>query len=322
MRRGLLLVLLCTLAPGATAAPQGSEPQQRSVPLLGVFGNADRFQQLTGQRSTVRHAIVGWDQGRTWGKPLPRLLQGMRPVPMLAFGTSKGWPSPREAITPAGIAAGKGDAFLIALNRAISGFGGRVYLRPLAEMNGHWNVYSAFDANGSARGRSHSTAMFRKAFARIYLIAHGGPEAADGLRRLGLPPVSARLAPNPELRVIWNPQGFGAPNLRANAPQAYYPGDPYVDVVGNDLYNQGHKAAWKAAEALYRAHPSKPYAFPEWGLRGIDDPRFVARMVRFVRTHSRVELISFYDSTRGSTWDLESKPRSRAAYRRLVTPLG
>jgi Glycosyl hydrolase family 26 len=315
----LLLLLLCTFA----AAPAGSAaPQRETKPLLGVLGDADRFRQLTGQRSTVRHAIIGWDQGRTWGKPLPRLLQRLRPIPMLGLGTSKGWPNRREAITPAGIAAGRGDAFLVALNRAIHGFRGRVYLRPLAEMNAHWNVYSAFDANGASRGRSHSTAAFRKAFARIYVIAHGGTGVAASLRRLGLPPVRARLAANPRLRVIWNPQGFGAPNTRANAAQAYYPGDRYVDVVGNDLYHQNHKAEWSAADALYRAHPSKPYAFPEWGLWGIDDPRFVARMVRFVRSHRRVELISFYDAKRGSTWDLASKPRSRAAYRRLVRALG
>ena len=84
-------------------------------------------------------------------------------------------PARQPAITPAGIAAGKGDAFLIALNRAVAGFGGRVYLRPLAEMNGHWNVYSAFNQNGSPRGPAYSTATFRKAFARISVIVHGGP---------------------------------------------------------------------------------------------------------------------------------------------------
>ena len=217
----------------------------------------------------------------------------------------------------AGIAAGKGDGFLVALNRAISGFGGRVYLRPLAEMNGHWNVYSAFDQNGSSRGPAYSTATFRKAFARIYVIAHGGPDAAAALRRLGLPPVRGELAANPELRVIWNPQGYGAPDIPANSAQAYYPGDAYVDVVGNDLYDQGFKA-----ESLYRAHPSKPHAFPEWGLWAIDDPAFVERMGTFVRTHPRVELIAYFDSKSGSTWDLASKPRSRLAYRRLITTLG
>ena len=306
---------MLALAHGAAAAPE------RSAPLLGVFGNADRFHQLTGQRSTVRHAIIGWDQGRTWGKPLPQLLQRLRPVPMLGFGTSKGWPDKREAITPGGIAAGKGDPFLVALNRAIHGFGRRVYLRPLAEMNAHWNAYSAFDRNGSPRGRAYSTATFRKAFARISLIARGGPDVSASLRRLGLPPVSARLASNSEVRVIWNPQGYGAPSIRANSAQAYYPGDRYVDVVGNDLYHQGSKAEWKAAEALYRAHPTKPYAFPEWGLWAVDRPGFVARMARFVRTHPRVELIAYFDSKPGSTWDLASKPRSRAAYRSLIARL-
>ena len=323
MRRGLLLVLLCSLAlaPAVLVGVAASAPRQQT-PLLGVFGNAGRFEQLTGQRSTVKHVIIGWEQGLTWGTKLPRLLSQLRPVPMLGFGTSKGWPRRQEAITPAGIASGKGDGFLIALNRAIAGFGGRVYLRPLAEMNAHWNAYAAFNANGSSRGPAYSTATFRKAFARIYLIAHGGPDVDAGLQRLGLPGVSARLAPNPALRVIWNPQGYGAPHIPANSAQAYYPGDRYVDVVGNDLYDQGFKAEWEAAEALYRAHPSKPYAFPEWGLWDIDDPSFVERMARFVRSHPRLELISYYDSKPGSTWDLASKPRSKAAYRRLIAKLG
>ena len=49
-----------------------------------------------------------------------------------------------------------------------------MYVRPLAEMNGHWNAYCAFTKT-VARRRGHSTAEFQKAFARIYLIVHGGP---------------------------------------------------------------------------------------------------------------------------------------------------
>jgi hypothetical protein len=43
---------------------------------------------------------------------------------------------------------------------------------------------------------------------------------------------------------------------------------------------------------------------------------------KFVRTHRRVELLSWFDSTPGSIWDLGSKPKSRAAYRRFIVPLG
>src|SRR5262249_1529076 len=157
-----------------------------------------------------------------------------------------------------------------------------------------WNDYCAFTSSGKSKGPQYSTAAFRKAFARIYVILHGGPAAQvdPKLRRLGLPPLGRDLPVNqaPELKVVWNPQGYGAPNIPPNSAQAYYPGDAYVDLVGNDLYDIRGKAEWAAAEALYRAHPSKPYGFPEWGLWGLDDPKFVRTMAQFVKTHKRVEL--------------------------------
>jgi hypothetical protein len=127
----------------------------------------------------------------------------------------------------------------------------------------------------------------------------------------------------PKLRVVWNPQGFGAPDVPANSAQAYYPGDSYVDVVGDDLYDiRGHGATWAAAEALYKAHPSKSFAFPEWGVWGFDDPAFVRSMATFVKRHRRVEFIAYFSGNAGSVWDLASKPASRAAYRALIVPLG
>jgi hypothetical protein len=108
------------------------------------------------------------------------------------------------------------------------------------------------------------------------------------------------------------PQGYGSPNIPGNSAQTYYPGDAFVDVVGNDLYNIGFKAEWRAAERLYRAHPSKPYAFPEWGNWGIDDPAFVQKMAAWVRSRRRVELLAWLESRAGSIFDLASKPRSLA----------
>ena len=45
-------------------------------------------------------------------------------------------------------------------------------------------------------------------------------------------------------------------------------------------------------------------------------------MATFVRTHPRVELIAYYSGDAGSVFDLSSKPQARAAYRRLIVPLG
>jgi hypothetical protein len=196
-----------------------------------------------------------------------------------------------------------------------------VYIRPLGEMNGHWNPYSAFDRSGAPRGADHSTAAFRKAFARIYLIMHGGPNVNGELHALGLPPVASDVPESPNVEVVWNPQGFGSPDVPGNRAQAYYPGDRFVDVVGDDLYDIGGKAEWSAADRLYRAHRSKPFAFPEWGLWGIDDPVFVQRMAGFVKTHPRTRMISYFNGKPGSVFDLASKPRSIAAYKRYILPL-
>ena len=279
---------------------------------LGVLGSAERFQQLTGQRSTVRQVFAGFHQGAA----LPRILANLRPVPMLALK-----PGP---ISTLDVAQGRADSFLLQLNAALAGFGGLVYVRPMPEMNGHWNEYCAFNRDGSSRGPRYSTEAFRKAFARVALLARGGSAGylTARLRKLGLPGVAGDL-PRTQARIVWNPQGFGNPDLPTNSAQAYFPGNAYVDVVANDLYRQVRGApAWDANERLYAAHPEKPYAIAEWGLWGIDDPEFVERMAAFVKGHPRMELLAYFSSRPGSPWDLASKPRSLAAYRRLITPLG
>ncbi|MHB8641323.1 MAG: glycosyl hydrolase [Gaiellaceae bacterium] len=310
-RVAAVLLLVLVLAPSALGKT-----------ILGLKGQAARFESLTGQHTTVGHLIVGWGQGASWGSPFATLFETMGEIPMLGLSTRRG---SLEAITPAQLAAGKGDDYLIALNAAIAAWGKPIYIRPFGEMNGYWNAYCAFTSSGKAKP-GHLTASFRKAFARLYLIVHGGPaiELDAKLRKLGLPPVGRDLPlnPAPATKVIWNPQGFGNPNTKANSAQAYYPGDAYVDVVGNDLYDIRGKAEWAANEVLYRAHPKKPYAIPEWGLWGIDDPDFVRRMGAFARSHPRLELLAYFESVPGSVFDLATKPRSRAAYRSEITPLG
>ena len=142
------------------------------------------------------------------------------------------------------------------------------------------------------------------------------------LKRLGLPGIGSSDLPKTKARLVWNPQGYGSPDLPGNSAQAYYPGDAFVDVVANDLYRQSTGAAWEANEALYRLHPNKPYAIAEWGLWGIDDPAFIQQMAAFVRSHARIEFVSWFNAKQGTIFDLANKPRSRAAYRRLITPLG
>ena len=45
-------------------------------------------------------------------------------------------------------------------------------------------------------------------------------------------------------------------------------------------------------------------------------------MARFARTHKRLELLVYVNGKPGSLFDLAARPRSRATYRSLITPLG
>jgi hypothetical protein len=307
LRTLVLLVVLGLLPVTARAATARGHLQ------LGVLGNPQRFDGQTGQHSRTRLIIVGWGQGST-PEYFTQLLSSMLEQPMIGINA--------DSISPQQIAHGVGDEFLVAINQALAQFHRPVYIRPLAEMNGHWNAYSAYNHDGSSRGASYSTAAFKNAFARIYLIVHGSASANARLHALHLPSVHGALMPAPRVQVVWNPQGYGSPDLPGNTAQAYYPGDAYVDVVGDDLYDIGGKVEWPAADALYAAHPTKPFSLPEWGLWRIDDPSFVTAMAAFLRTHPRTIVANYYSGSAGSIFDLADKPRSRAAYRAAIAPLG
>ena len=318
------LVVLFPLVPSGVGMPAVSSL------LLGIKGDPGRFQGQTGQRSAIRQVFISWDQGRTFGKKIPVLLASLRPIPMVHIGTG-GPRGEREAIKPLQIANGAGDAFLIALNEGIAVHEGLVYLRLLAEMNHHQRFHAAFREDGTSKGPQYSSAAYRKAFARMYVILHGGPRTAinAALRRLGLPALvggDTDLAENPrsELRIVWNPLGGGGPDIPANAATNFYPGDRYVDVVGNDMYTSNGVYSAAKNEALYafaRAH-GKPYALPEFGLAGGDFPDFIRYICGFIRGHARIELAAYYEAKGASRYDLATKPASKQAYRRCLTPLG
>jgi hypothetical protein len=303
------------------AAAVAFVPAANAGIILGVHGNPGRFAAQTGQQSRIHHTFMNFAQGDA----LARIVSSMGPLPLLALNTGAYGKS--ETATPRGIATGRNDTFLFQLNAVVDAWpGDRFYLRPLPEMNAHWEATCAYNSNGTLRDAAHSTRWTRRALARISVIVRGGTHTAINakLAKLGLPGVKRDLpVTTPKLRIVWNPQGFGAPNVRGNSAQAYYPGDAYVDVIGNDLYDiRGHGATWAAAQALYKAHPTKAYAFPEWGVWGFDDPAFIRAMATWVKQHRRVEFIAYNSGRNGSVFDLASKPASRAAYRALITPLG
>lgn len=307
MRRLGVLALTLGLVPGALA---GSDAVR---PLLGIAGDPGRFHDQTGQTSVVRSVFLGWGQGQAYGSRFARIFEEFGPIPMLHLGTGGGPRVRREVITPLQIARGAGDSYVIALNTAIAEFGKLMYVRPMAEMNNPKTFYSYERKKDAA----HAPAAYKLAFCRIFVLLHGGPAAVIDarLKALGLPVVAKDLPLNayPLLRVIWNPvAGQGG-------HEKYYPGDKCTDLVGNDIYTLGSMGAM---EKLYNDHPRKKFSLPEWGLEGEDVPEFAEAVCKFIKTHRRTEMAAYFQAKPGSPYDLGDKPKSRAAYRRCITPLG
>jgi hypothetical protein len=319
LRRSLLLAAVVSLSAAAPAQAGGFLPPRGDV-WHGVAGgwSPDSFARETGRTPEVFQLFAEWgnvdwaiERGDASGARL-----------MIHLSTNRG-PGTRERITPAQIAAGRGDAFLVRFGDRIAARGKPFYLRLMAEMNGPWNAYCAFDANGRPRP-GHSTGQFRQAWRRIALILRGGPkERVDArLERLRMPATRAggeELARAP-VALMWVPHNATALNTRANQPRAYWPGGAYVDWVGTDFYGQNPN--WAALERIYRAFPGKPFVFGEWALWGRDDPSFVRRVFAFARTHPRVRMLVYNQGVRtNGPFRLRRYPRARRALRAALRRL-
>ncbi len=256
-------------------------------------GSPGAFQRQVGKHP----AIFGYFAN--WGEMLGQQIDEARAARARLFvhiSTDVGYGGgARETISPGAIAHGAGDGYLIALGAQLAGSGRPAYIALLPEMNQANNAYCAFNADGSARDAHHSTAAYRQAWRRSVLVLRGGPVATIDrrLRALGLPAVrtpQATLA-RPRVAFMWAPQTAGTPEVAANEPAAYYPGAPYVDIVGTDFYSAFPNFA--GLTRLYAHYPSKPFGFNEWAMWRSGAPAFVAELFAFVRTHRRVGVMLY-----------------------------
>lgn len=289
-----------------------------------VFTGVSGGEYPSGFNRGVRKHQAIFQTFTLWGYRPDRVIArslAARARPMIHISTA----GPRgEVISPLGIARGRGDAYLIDLNRIAAASGHVLYVRLMAEMNAYWNPYSAFDASGRSRGRSHSTRAFRQAWRRVVTIVRGGARVRIDrrLRALGLPRVRSgrrRLA-RPKVSFLWVPQVAGAPDTRANGPHAYWPGRRYVDWVGTDFYSKFPN--WSGLSRLYASYPRKPFVFGEWAVWGGDHSSFVDDFFGWVRRHPRARMLMYNQGVRaGGPFRLSHYPRSRRALaRRLAAP--
>src|SRR5581483_1741142 len=240
LRRRLAFVTPILAAVAAACVPTTSRaaaflPAPHQI-FQGVAGQPiSSYEQATGKHPAVYQVFSAW------GEYLPGIFQDAAAAQarlMIHITTASG---PQEVISPAAIARGEGDSWLIALNNAIYASGRITYVRLMAEMDNANNPYSAYSSDGSYRGGAHSQAAWKQAWRRVTLILRGGPLASIDarLRALGMPPLHASAdLPAPPVAMLWVPMTGGSPNIAGNQPGNYWPGAQWVDWVGTDFYSK------------------------------------------------------------------------------------
>ncbi|HEV3229507.1 MAG TPA: hypothetical protein VGY97_08540 [Solirubrobacteraceae bacterium] len=315
---GLALACLGALTLSSAAAFGSAFLPPAGQVFAGVGGGKtdDSFVHQTGAQPSVFQVFIAWGQQNHY---FLHRADGAHARLMIHLSTAWGADRP-QLITPAQIAEGRGDDYLLWLGQQLADHGQPVYVRLMAEMNGH-TPYSAYDsATGRRRGAGNSTSAFRQAWRRVTLILRGGPLAQvnTALAALHEPPVrhaGGDLPPAP-VAMLWVPQVAGAPDIPANSPRAYWPGSDYVDWIGTDFYSRFPN--WSGLERFYRtrAFAGKPFVFGEWAIWGSDDPGFVRRLFGWSRSHPRVRMLVYNQGEQpGGVLRLDRYPRAARALR-------
>ena len=314
-----LLALLPAAATGGNRYVPPGDGIYAGVSDTGQRSDYIEFSDAVGAHVPVLQSFERWGY---WPGEAQRFWRLTSTRGMLSISTSPCYEC-EELVSPREIRRGTSDAYLLRMNSRLARWGQPVYIRLLPEMNGHWNPYSAFNADGSSRGPSHSTAQFRKAWRRAVLIIRGGRTKAINrrLRKSGMPPINPRKVqpgrrlPRPRVSFLWVPQTFGSPNLRANRPRAYWPGARYVDWVGADIY--GAFPNFAELGSFYRDFRRKPFVIGEWSPWDSDDPAFVRRLHRWVEGHGRARMLVYFQGFgEGNPFEIQRYPASEAALAR------
>jgi hypothetical protein len=316
---GLALLVAPAAAAAASFVPPGEQVYWGGQ---GGYSQAHirDFAQQSGKHPAVFNYFISWramESSFHWLSFRLADARAQETAAMLSVAPEDTGLSPRD------LARGKGDAFLVGLNRLLAAHGEVTYLRPLSEMNNANNSYAPYDQSGRSRGPANAVGQLKNAWRRIALITRGGEVAAIDaqLRRLHMPPVrtAAGELPRSAVALMWVPLSYGNPEIAKNHPGNFWPGGRYVDWVGTTWYSPYKATA--AMRSFYNGRPwrAKPFAFAEWGVWGRDDPGFVHQFFGFLKAHPRVRMAVYYQSALlKPEFRLSTHPRSRAALRQAV----
>lgn len=327
------LLALCMLAAPATGKPYVPRNGQLYHGVSDT-GHAKDFRSFRGQvkaHPAVLQEFFHWDVSLTGSKATNRWRK-TNTLGVVSMST-KLPANGRPDISPQAIAKGRGDHYLLRLNEITGNLNRPTYMRLMPEMNGHWNPYSAFNANGSRRGSRYETSDFKRAWRRTVLIVQGGSRSRVNkkLQRNHLPRIFRahsnhahvyqqqdvpRMLEHPKIAFMWVPQTFGSPNVPGNQPQDYWPGDRFVDWVGADIFSK-FQTAFDDLQAFYRRYDNNPFVIGEYSpWDGDPGGGFTRKLLTWAEHHGRVRMLIYYRSvTADNEYAINRYPAAKSVLR-------
>ncbi len=321
----LLLLLFAAPARAALSLVPPKPDLLLGVSDQGTTESYERFTQLTGKHSALLETYFSW--GNSFNRAYERWRETeTRPIVHISTQNAQ---TLAELITPEQIALGDGDEYLMQMNRFFATHNLPAYIRPLGEPNRCLNAWSGVECDGKLKGGEYSTLWYKEAFRRIVAIVRGG-QSLEGINsilteQLGLPPLQRKKGPPPNelpeapVSIIWSPLPAGSPRVKGNFPGNYWPGAQWVDWVGTDFYSK--YPVWKDLNRFYEAKQwsRKPVAITEWAVQEEDEPRFAKRLIYWIVTHRRVQMLDYYQGFGpGNVYELGLYPRTANVVRRKI----
>jgi hypothetical protein len=316
MRRALsipraALVLVALLAAGGSGPPAAGAIRPVAHPVaLGVTTHGVSSSSRHPGRALRRYAahvggmprVVMWYQ--TWYAGPLVVRRVMDPVenhgaiPMITWMPLA---APSKAVSLAGIAAGKDDAYLKQSAADARAWGHRFLVRPFHEMNGRWTPWAVGSGGRTAQ-------QFVAAWRHIVSVF--------------------RSAGATNVRFVFSPNV-----ISSNSPsfRDMYPGDRYVDRVALDGYNWGTSRSGQHWRSFYdtfaRSYSvlarlsARPMMIAETASteQGGDKALWITHAFRRdMSRFPRVRAVIWFNHRKETSWPVGSSSASLSAYRKIV----
>jgi endoglucanase len=307
-----LLVFLGPLAPASASGEAQPVPAMEAplVPdvgaLFGAYVDPDNqwtgtpaaiaevstFESTIGRKLNIDQHYYGWTQTfpgelETWDVSEDR-------IPLVTWhGTNLDE-----------IISGADDALIHTRAQAVRDFGAPIFLRWGWEMNGDWYEWSGIANN--TPGATDGPAKYVAAWRHIHDIF---------------------VEENVTNAVwVWSINHESVPRASWNAPEAYYPGDEYVDWVGIDGYNWGTTrgwSKWRDFSALFDDtyslfHQHKPIMIAEASSveTGGNKAAWIAQvMAQLPVSYPDIRALVWFDVDKEADWRPDSSDPSLSAYK-------